>query len=105
MAFSTILPVIVSCSAPAAPLPTSPNATITGTVLQRVDAPPYAFLRLETAEGQLWAAVPWTVIATKAKVTVTHGTVLRNFESRQAGRRFDAVVFGVLKVDQGGRGE
>ena len=30
-------------------------------------------------------------------VTVKNGATLRNFESKQAGRKFDAVVFGVLE--------
>ncbi len=33
----------------------------------------------------------------KLKVTVKNGATLKNFESKQAGRRFDAVVFGVLE--------
>ncbi len=88
---------VLSCTSPTAPPPTGPNATISGTVVERVDGAPYSFLRLETDKGLLWVAVPMVDVPRKSKVTVKNGVTLRNFESRQAGRRFEAVVFGVLE--------
>ncbi len=87
----------LSCTSPTAPPPTGPNATITATVVERVDGAPYSFLRLETERGQVWVAVPMAEVPRKAKVTVKNGATLKNFESKQAGRRFEAVVFGVLE--------
>jgi hypothetical protein len=92
-----LLVVLMSCTSPAAPPPAGPNATITGTVVERVDGAPYSFLRLETEKGQVWVAVPMAEVPRKAKVTVKNGATLKNFESKQAGRRFEAVVFGVLE--------
>ncbi len=88
---------LLSCTSPTAPPPTGPNATITGTVLERVDGAPYSFLRLETDRGDVWVAVPMTDVPRKSKVTVKNGATVKNFDSKQAGRRFDAVVFGVLE--------
>ncbi len=82
---------------PPPPLPTSPNATITGTVVERVDGAPYSFLKLETEKGVTWVAVPMAEVPKKSKVTVKNGATLKNFESKPAGRRFEAVVFGVLE--------
>ncbi|WP_150106345.1 hypothetical protein [Anaeromyxobacter dehalogenans] len=92
-----MLVVLVSCTSPTAPPPTGPNATITGTVVERVDAAPYSLLRLETEKGQVWVAVPKAEVPKRSKVTVKNGAVLRNFESKQSGRKFEAVVFGVLE--------
>ncbi|HYD39449.1 MAG TPA: hypothetical protein VEB43_01355 [Anaeromyxobacter sp.] len=88
---------LLSCTSPTAPPPTGPNATVTGTVVERVDGAPYSFLRLETETGQMWVAVPMAEVPKKSTVTVKNGATLKNFESKQAGRKFDAVVFGVME--------
>ncbi len=88
---------LLSCTSPTAPPPTVPNATITGTVVERVDGAPYSFLRLETERGSMWVAVPMAEVPKKSKVVVKNGATLKNFESKQAGRKFEAVVFGVLE--------
>lgn len=92
-----IAALLIACTSPTAPPPTGPNATITGTLVERVDGAPYSFLRLETERGSMWVAVPMANVPKKTKVTVKNGATLKNFESRQAGRKFDAVVFGVLE--------
>jgi hypothetical protein len=66
-------------------------------VVERVDGAPYSFLRLETEKGQVWVGVPMAEVPRRSKVTVKNGTTLKNFESKQAGRRFEAVVFGVME--------
>jgi len=86
-----------SCTSPTAPPPAGPNAVVSGTVVERVDGAPYSFLRLETEKGQMWVAMPMTEVPKKSKVVVKNGATLKNFESKQAGRKFDAVVFGVLE--------
>ena len=89
--------VLLSCTSPTTPPPSGPNATITGTVVERRGGAPYSFLRLETEKGQVWVGVPMAEVPKKSKVTVKNGAVLKNFESKQAGRKFEAVVFGVLE--------
>ncbi len=74
-----------------------PPATVTGTVGERLDGAPYSFLKLETERGSMWVAVPMVEVPKKSKVTVKNGATLKNFESKQAGRKFDAVVFGVME--------
>jgi len=39
--------------------------------------------------------VPMAEVPRKSLVTVKSGAVLKDFESKQAGRKFEAVVFGV----------
>jgi hypothetical protein len=81
---------------PVPPSSIPPNATLTGTILERIDGPPYSFLRLDTEKGQVWVAVPMAHLERKSKITVKNGAVVRNFASAQAGRKFDLVVFGAL---------
>ena len=96
-AITVVVVTLLSCTSPTAPSSTGSNSTITGTVVERVDGAPYSFLRLETEKGQVWVGVPMAEVPKKSKVTVKNGAVLKNFESKQAGRRFDAVVFGVME--------
>lgn len=90
---------LVACSRSPSPSTATAgtNATVTGTVVERVDGPPYSFLRLETDNGSTWVAVPMAEVPKKSRLTVKNGAVLKNFESKQAGRKFDAVVFGVME--------
>jgi hypothetical protein len=60
---------LLACTSPTAPPPTGPNATISGTVVERVDGAPYSFLRLETESGLMWVAVPMADVPRKSKVT------------------------------------
>lgn len=89
----------VSCTSPTAPPPARPYATIIGTVVERVDGAPYRFLRLETEKGQVWVGLPMAEVPKTSKVTVKNGATLKNFDSKQAGRKFDAVVFGVWEKE------
>jgi hypothetical protein len=96
-----ILSVLVSgCSKPAPSGLTTvggTNTTVTGTVVERLDSPPYSYLRLKTDKGEVWAAVPMNGVSTGRKVTITHGAVLKNFQAPSLGKRFDLVVFGTVE--------
>ena len=73
LSLTGVVSTLLSCTSPTAPPPTSPNATITGTVVERVDGAPYSFLRLETEGGQMWVAVPMAEVPRKSRVTVKNG--------------------------------
>lgn len=45
-----------------------PSATITGTVVERLDGPPYSFLRSETEEGMTWVAVPMADVPSESEL-------------------------------------
>jgi len=92
--------VIAACSkssSPASTTVTGTNTTITGTVVERLDGPPYSYLRLKTDKGEVWAAVPMDSVNTGKKVTITHGAALKNFQAPRLGKKFDVVVFGTLE--------
>jgi hypothetical protein len=72
------------------------STALQGKVLERVDAPPYSYLKLQTAQGEAWAAVPATDIATGTEVTVSGAMPMKDFESKTINRKFDLVYFGTL---------
>ena len=82
-----------AAGAPGAP---GASATVTGKVLERLDAPPYSYLKLQTAQGESWAAVPKTEVEKGSDVTVTGAMPMQNFESKTLGRTFEVVYFGTL---------
>jgi len=78
----------------------APAATLKGKVIERIDAVPYSYLKLSTASGEVWAAVPQTTAAVGSEVTIAGAFAMKDFESKTLGRKFDVVYFGTL--DDGG---
>ncbi len=89
-------PPSAAAAAAPAPAPGAPAASIKGKVLERLDAPPYSYLRLETAQGETWAAVPKTEIAKGDEVTVAGAMPMTGFESKTLKRKFETVYFGTV---------
>ena len=79
---------------PAAPEPAL--VTVSGTVLETMDAAEYTYMRLKTATGETWAAINKTKIAKGDAVTVTNAMVMDGFQSKTLNRTFDHILFGVL---------
>jgi len=78
-----------------APVP-APADNLSGKLLERVDASPYSYLKIQSAKGEVWAAVPETKIVKGADVTVFNPMQMNNFESKTLKRKFDVVFFGTL---------
>lgn len=74
----------------------APANNISGKVLERIDAAPYSYLRIQSAKGEIWAAVPETKLEKGAEVTVFNAMQMDNFESKTLKRKFDVVFFGTL---------
>ncbi len=96
---------LVTCMLAAAPFVWAGNAAatppqagnaVTGEVLEVKDVDSYTYLRLKTAQGETWAAVPTAALKKGAKVTIVNPTVMKNFESKTLKKTFDTVVFGTL---------
>lgn len=76
----------------------NPNApSISGTVVETLDSPPYSFLRISTGEGEVWAAVPIKRIPTNKTITIVNGVPVKRFEAKRLGKKFDLVVFGTVE--------
>lgn len=69
---------------------------LTGPVLEQLAVPPYVYLRIKTAQGEIWAAVPETTIETGTVVTLANSMLMNDFESKSLNRTFDRIYFGTL---------
>lgn len=109
MRFASVLAIALALAAckksePPAPPPALPGAApaaqpanLTGKVAERIDAAPYSYLRLTTATGEVWAAVPQTNVANGTEVTVEGPMPMDGWESKTLNRRFEKLVFGTLQ--------
>ena len=89
--------------APAAQAPSAPTApagasaqVMRGKVLEKVDVSQYSYLKLNTASGEVWAAVGKTDKKVGDEVGVANAFPMQNFESKELGKKFDVVYFGSL---------
>ena len=69
---------------------------LTGPIIEQLNAPPYLYIRVKTAKGEVWAAVPAAKIENGAVVTVYNPMLMTKFESKSLKRVFDEVYFGTL---------
>ena len=92
-----------AAAAPAAPAPAATPAgnVVTGEVLETKDVESYTYLRLKTAQGESWAAVPTAKVKKGDKVTIVNAITMNNFESKALKKTFDKVIFGMLGSGQG----
>ncbi len=82
---------------PGSPVPeAAPAASLQGKVLERLDAPPYSYLKLKTDQGEAWAAVPRTDVEKGKDVAVAGAMPMKDFESKTLNRKFEVVYFGTL---------
>jgi hypothetical protein len=92
-----------AAAAPAAPQPATPTSApmgenLAGRVLEQIPAPPYVYLRLQTAQGEVWAAVSAAPVKVGAEVTVHQSMRMSQFASKTLGRTFDEIYFGSLSA-------
>jgi hypothetical protein len=115
-----VLPLaLVSCSGAAAKAPadaqslakthptTAPTTAaaedpqVTGTVAETMDAGGYTYVRLKTANGEVWAAVNQTALKTGSEVTIGNAMWMDRFESKTLNRTFERILFGSLVAPAG----
>ena len=92
------VPARAQAPAPAAAGAPTQGEGLTGKVLERIEASPYCYLRLMTAKGEVWAAVPETKLDKGAEVTVVNPMLMSNFESKTLKRTFPEIYFGSLST-------
>jgi hypothetical protein len=78
--------------------PPGPNAeqaleSVTGEVVETMDAASYTYMRLKTPKGEVWAATGKTTVKVGDKVVVPLETEMRNFHSPSVNRDFPVIYF------------
>lgn len=72
------------------------SSALSGSVLETIPASSYTYLRLATANGEIWTAVPSTTVAVGTKVTLENATKMTAFKSATLKKTFDVIYFGTL---------
>ena len=88
--------VLAAAAFAAAAGPADSSAPLRGEVLEAKEAGEYAYLRLKTAEGEVWAAVMKAPVKVGNVVTVGDPMMMSNFESKALKKTFDKIIFGTL---------
>lgn len=83
-----------TCLALAQAQPAPP--ALQGEVLETLNVEGYTYLRLKTASGEMWAAVPSVKVTKGSLVSIARPMMMQNFESKSLGRRFERIAFGEL---------
>jgi hypothetical protein len=83
-------------AAQAAPQMGGGTSAVQGKVLEARNVEGYTYLKLQTAAGEVWAAVPTSSVKPGAQVVIGNSMVMQNFESRTLNRKFDKILFGQI---------
>lgn len=73
-----------------------PAPPLTGEVVESRDVQGYTYLRIKTASGETWAAVPTSAVKVGSQVGIANPVTMQNFESKTLNKRFDKIVFGQI---------
>ena len=92
LALTATLLLVVAFSTQALP----PAPPLTGEVVESRDVQGYTYLRIKTASGETWAAVPTSVVKVGSQVGIANPVTMQNFESKTLNKRFDKIVFGQI---------
>ncbi|HEY0858110.1 MAG TPA: nucleotide-binding protein [Albitalea sp.] len=76
--------------------PTLQAGSISGEVMQTQNVDSYTYVRLKTAEGEIWAAVEKAPLKNGERITIGNASMLQNFQSKSLNKTFDRIVFGQL---------
>jgi hypothetical protein len=76
--------------------------SISGTVVETMDASGYTYVLVDTGHEKVWAAGPQTAVTVGESVALTNGMAMRDFHSQTLDRQFDVVYFvGSIKGGEG----
>lgn len=72
------------------------SAGLEGEVLETLAVPKYTYLRMQTAAGEVWAAVPSAKVELHSRVRIRDATRMDDFKSSTLSRTFPVIYFGTL---------
>lgn len=73
--------------------PSEGGQTISGKVVESMNAAGYTYLLVATDAGEKWVAIPETQVAKGSTVSYMDGMVMRDFVSKSLNRTFPSIVF------------
>lgn len=85
-----------AAAAPAATMSAPAGAEVKGRILERLDAKPYTYFRLQIGDTEQWAAVPENDLKVGQDVTLVNPMPMTNFQSKTLNRTFATVLFANL---------
>ncbi len=84
-------------SAAPAPDDSDPDSlVVSGRIAETMDAGSYTYLRVKTASGDVWAAVPQIELHVGDPVVVNGELTMENFASKRLKRTFEKIIFGTI---------
>jgi hypothetical protein len=96
LAICMFLSVAGSWAGETPPSSTPVAAAVKGEVLEVREVESYTYLRLETRDGETWAAVNKSAVTKGSEVTIQNVMVMHNFESKTLKKTFKTIIFGTL---------
>lgn len=69
------------------------DTSLRGEVVETMDAAGYTYVRVKTADGELWAAGPKTPMAVGEEIELGQGMLMTDFPSKELDRTFDEIWF------------
>ena len=85
-----------AAAAPATTAAAPAGAEVKGRILERLDAKPYTYFRLQIGDQEQWAAVPENDLKVGQDVTLVNPMPMTNFQSKTLNRTFATVLFANL---------
>ncbi len=67
--------------------------SVSGLVVETMDAGGYTYVRIQSPAGELWAAGPQTKVAVGDRLVMPTGMTMKNFTSDSLGRTFEEILF------------
>jgi uncharacterized membrane protein YcgQ (UPF0703/DUF1980 family) len=74
--------------------------TVTGTIVETMNASGYTYMLVETGTEKTWVAIPAAAVEKGSTVKYYEGMVMKNFTSKTLDRTFDSVVFSPGLADE-----
>jgi len=83
------------------PPSTSGGASVTGTVVETMDAANYTYVRVKSDDGEIWAASSQFAVAVGDRVVVPLQMPMQNFHSESLNRDFPVIYFASAITKEG----
>lgn len=72
------------------------SQTLTGKVAEAIEGGGYTYIRMTSATGETWVAVPKTTVEVGQELTVAIQMTMNDFESTALGRKFESLAFATV---------